>query len=192
MTDTQEPQVEEKPVLGIEKSASGIENRHIFCCEAQGQHMLYASCIARLGAIDAPNVRVPDDWKSCERHRQHGVCKASVMRQEELLQGKSIYFVSRSELETAAQTMRKFMLPPIPLAPKLKSVKAAKTTGVALDAMGDLGSYADAINAVADVPAKPVFKVPDTPVPSRPMPVALPGETPLQMARRLAAEKAAS
>lgn len=81
-------------------------------------------------------------------------------------------------------------------------VVTKRSAGSMLDAMGEVDDYAAAINAavVADAHITPVETKPvpqtatltPTPAPKAPMVTALPGESPLAMARRLAAQRAAT
>jgi len=176
MTDT--------PILGIEKSASGKENGFTFSCQAQGCYMQFASCIARLGALDAPGVRVPEDWKACAQHRRANQCQAHKMREEELLAGRSIYFSPRGAISRLVDKAREWVNP------WSKPKTPAKPKGDGVDALARV----EGLDAAVALP-KPEHGPMHTHAAPIPKPVAavaivaLPGETPLQMARRLAAMK---
>jgi hypothetical protein len=167
MTDTQ--------IHGVEKSASGKENGYIHQCTVVEHHMSYAACLSRIDAIKAGKGMA--DWKPCEVAMSQRTCRAVQMREEELLKGKAIFFTPRGAIEKAISSAREWIsswnkkAAPEPVA-------APRKPRDMLDAMGELGSFADAIST-ATAPT----------LPTAPVLVALPGETPLQMARRLAGER---
>jgi hypothetical protein len=193
-------------------SKSG-DNRFIIACVATEQSMLYCSCQARLGAIDSPGVKVPKDWALCGRHRVHGECEAAKMQVKEREAGRALFYVPRNQVGSITGAMpwvgkpRGEALPPAakrslpaPAAPAPK-VKP-KSTDVA-DVIGSAGTYADAINIATQEAAKPAVKPSVQPAeppkafaaprdPGKSVWKPLPGETPLQTARRLAAERASA
>lgn len=168
MTDTQ------SEVFGIEKSASGKENGYIHHCSVVEHCMNYAACLARIDAIKAQ--KGMQDWGCCETAMGNRTCKASEMRKEELLQGRSIYFTPRGAIQKVVASAREWISNwNKTVKPTLASPAPRKVRDV-IDAMGELGSFADAISTGESTATTAAV-------------VALPGETPLQMARRIAAEK---
>lgn len=149
--------------LHVDASKSGT-NRFTLHCQALGQSMHYAACLNRLETLDTH----PDDWYRCQSAVGFQDCAASAMRRAELEKGQPMFFMSRDSIAGAVETARKWVTDW--RRPKKRAERDM------LDAMGDLGDYADAVSAK---PSRPV----------KPLPVAQTGETPLQMARRLASER---
>jgi hypothetical protein len=206
-----------KPPLSY--SISG-RNSHTFFCIPRQQSMQFASCIARQGAMAAPGVKVPDDWRECGRHHTHNDCVAMKMRAEELAVGHSIYFRKREavapvvkpqgvwqsamgRVSTGIKAVREYVEPPAP---------APKRAASMLDSIGNVGSYADVVNKIAaehkkveasqsvvttePAPVAPIVTAPAPKPAPKPVPTAPAGpathESPLQMARRINAERAAA
>lgn len=186
----------------ITASADGKRNAYCLSCEATQQKMSYAACLNRARIIDSGE-KYPKDWNGCDRSagRDKYTCPARAMRIEEEAAGKAIYFVPRGTLATAAATagrwvvaaVKKVVNPPAP-APRPK-------TQSLLDAMGDDGGLAAAVTAAAMNPGTPAAMVTvvaaaapaPAPVLARgPIPRAMPGESPLQMALRLKQEREAA
>lgn len=172
----------------ITASADGKRNSFTLNCVPTGQSMNYAACLWRQGVLVTPNVKVPPDWNACNTARCGGECTALVMRKEEELAGKSIYFKDRNFIRKITDSARKWLMPKTTFSSSFagKEVPAepkVKRTSSMLDAMGDAGTFADAITEAAKTPASS----PLVAAVSRPAtPVALTGESPLAMARRLA------
>jgi hypothetical protein len=181
-------------VPSLADCASGKLNGQILHCAGHSRSMSYAACLARLKAIDEKEQGIPADWSECGQHRRSGQCQASKMRDEELTACKPLYFLKRGALSTG------FMA----LASKAASgwKKGELTVVAARPGVGKSSfldhiaktDYAAAINAASPTgtaPLAPVLK-PSIPVAFAPPIQALPGESPLQMARRIAAERAAA
>jgi hypothetical protein len=154
----------------LEDSASG-KNAHMLACNAIGQRMSYAACLNRIKVVQSDQ-RAPADWSVCKSALGCRQCPAKDMRDDEIEAGHALFFVAREDVQNAVAASRDWVSSWDKPAPKRRAAKTA------LDAAGDLGTYSDAINAA--------------PRTSKPIPVALAGETPVQMARRLAAEQAAT
>jgi hypothetical protein len=165
----------------ITSSADGKRNSYSFHCLHIGQSMSYAACLWRQEVLGAPKVKTPEDWAGCDQARRCGTCPALTMRNEEIAAGKSIYFEARDAWRRAASQVRQWV-GPSRLATAVKAVSdfvsppPKKKEADMLDAIGDMGSFADVVTEAA----KPVA----------PIPVAIAGESPLQMARRIATERA--
>jgi hypothetical protein len=171
MTDTSTP---------IEASTSG-KNAFTLACPAIEQRMSYAACLNRLHAIES-DAKVPKDWESCRSACSARQCPAQHMREDEKTAGKSLFFVAREAIVNASDSARKWIATWNKPANVKKAVGARSSGKSMFDAMGELGSMAEAISGIS-TPATP------TPKPVAPAVAARPGETPLQMARRLAAER---
>lgn len=187
-----------KPIH-IDLSADGKRNRYVLHCSVMTQSMNYAACLWRQNVLSAPNIKTPADWEPCKQARCAGNCKALELRQEELLKGESIYFEDR-ERPTVTAPARKW----VDSAWNVAKTTAARVASVVLptptptpapvkkdvfDVMGDMPSYAEAINKAAEAPSVPSVPIVE-PKPVTPF-KAMQGESPLQLARRLAAERAA-
>ena len=174
--------------FSIEASADGKRNAFCHGCAAIQQSMSYAACVNRVTTIQRADkgfdVKVPRDWAECDRAMGRGTCPAVSMRSDEVAAGKSLYFQARATVQAAADAAIKWVSSWSEAAPAKRAAAPRKPASM-LDAMGDAGSFADAINVAS----------PSTPAaaPVRPvLPKAILGETPLAMARRLAIAKAAN
>jgi hypothetical protein len=165
----------------LAESASG-KNAHCIMCPDLGQRMNYAACLHRIDAIKQR--KAPKDWSTCDRL----TCVARQMRLEEEKAGKSIYFLARELVQTAAAAAQRWVSTwsMSPAEKKAARAKPATPKGDALDALGSVGTYAEAISGMTSTPAAPVAPS----APAKPIPVALPGESPLQMAQRIKRERA--
>lgn len=153
-------------IIPITASAGG-NNRYIVECRSQQQSMNYAACLNRLRQIDEKTA--PSDWAPCDASRRNGTCAAAAMRATEVLEGRSVYFVAREAISNVVDVARQWV------SPWFSKKKPAKTAQSALDHIGKVGTLADAVSAMASVPV--------------PAPVIRANESPLDLARRLAAER---
>ncbi len=194
------------PLEPLTYSADGKRNSFTLACTPTGQSMNYAACIWRQNVLANPKTITPPDWNVCKEARNEGRCTALIMRKEEELAGKSIYFRCRKALSAASIAAREWIMPKgaATSMPHAGSAPAARRSAAPpalavkpktmLDAMGSMGDLADALSAAAATPAvtpaAAVAAAPTAPPPPRaPIPTALAGESPLQMARRLHAER---
>lgn len=184
------PQEEqETEIFGIDASTDGRRNSFTLTCPTLGQSMNYAACLWRQNVLAAPNVKTPADWSACDSAGKCGNCRAMQMREEELIAGRSIYFRSRETILKGLRQAREWVMPsfgsrkPAPPAPK-------PATHV-LDGVGSAPTYADAVEHLARTAAAPAAPeprvIPIAPAVPIQQAVALPGESPLAMARRLRA-----
>jgi hypothetical protein len=197
MTDTTQPP--EPTVYTIAQSADGSLNSYSLGCTFNGQRMNYAACQHRQTLLDKGDVKVPADWGGCRTAARAGNCVALDLRKEEVLAGKAIYFEPRSWLRAQAEKARRWVNPweqtqNTPKAARPAPAPAPKPATDVFDGLGS-NSYADAINAMArpgtnPPPPAPALRPVAPPNPPAAPARALPGESPLQMARRLAAERA--
>jgi hypothetical protein len=123
------------------------------------------------------------------------------MRKEEVLAGKAIYFEDRNLIRRITAAAVRWILPnfvdhhdtpkvkkPMPSGIEKRESAPRPSKGDAmLDAIGSAGSLSDAITVAArsETVKPPVSAAP------RPAITAQAGESPLQMARRMAAERSA-
>lgn len=193
----------------ISASADGKRNSHSFGCRILQQTMSYAACLWRQSVLSRPGVKTPDDWSPCREAGRCGTCPANDMRKEEELVGKAIYFTDRNNLRQRIEGARQWAHSTFGTAAGKRVVTTLTTPTAplpravdALDVMGEGNDYADALTAVATeggatshTTAATVattvapFAVIAAPAAPRPMPQALQGESPLAMARRLAAAR---
>ena len=195
-------------------STDGTKNSFCMRCDAQGQTMSYAACLWRQGVISKPDIRTPADWAPCGDAARQGRCVAVAMRAEEEAAERSIYFRKRvNEAHPMVEAKRSW----VNTWDKVRTVATSAVTTIAravtpaptapadiLDSIGST-SYADALTrAVAEDhasdTAKPPAAAPTPTTPAAPTPAAatpasapitaLPGESPLAMARRIAALRA--
>lgn len=187
-----EPVELEVPVEPIASSACGRTNAYTITCIPTEQSMNYAACLWRQKLISDPTINVPADWSPCAAARKVGACVAVGMRLEEELAGKAIYFTSRGLLHKITDAARRWVMPKI--AAYKSGSKTPSTPGATkfvaktsmLDAMGSAGDLSDAITHAAKTSAvAPLVKRSFIPIAH----VANTGETPLAMARRLAATR---
>lgn len=181
----------------ITSSADGTRNSYSLFCAARGQSMNYAACLWRQGVLSKPDVKTPEDWNSCRTAACSGNCAANNMREEELLAGKSIYFRARLEARRMANNfgaaVRQWVMPAA-TSEKPARTHAAKPAPAKsmLDAMGSAGTFADAVTEAAKTATEaPITMTKATPA-VVPIVVANTGESPLAMARRIAAERSAT
>lgn len=169
--------------------------------------MSYPACVWRLGVLGAKDVRTPADWGPCREASGCGKCVAQTMRQEELLKGRAIYFKDRNIVSTPKRKWGDPYLKPVSAAKPVSSAKSVAPGSIA-DAMVKVDSgYGAAVTAAVRKetspvePSKPTPAPPVTPVaPVAPVAqakvadavAALPSESPLQLAMRLAAQRKAA
>lgn len=204
---------EQITIYPLDASTDGTRNMYSRRCEAIGQTMNYAACLWRQKVLEKPDVRTPSDWSPCADAARCGKCNAIEMRQEELLKGHSIYFKDRNTVHKAIRSGREWIMPVYnavvsastsviasftkPIAVSKPAVVARPRATSVIDAMADSGGYADAINALSSTPSTP--STPSSPIASsspsvssthiQPKSAVLPGESPLALARRMAAER---
>jgi len=197
----------------VSASADGKRNSYSRRCSIVEQVMNYAACQWRQSVIGHPKVNVPADWTPCVQAGKDGTCPALTMLSEEYMAGKAIYFVERFNPSLPSSTTRRWGEKAVSVfGSAVGATPVAKSKAKpshALDSIADAGDYADAITAYAvttptpaptpapkEEPASAPVRAPvalAVPKPTQaPMPVALPGESPLAMARRLHAAKLAA
>lgn len=178
---TQESMIDRPPA----DSANGRLNGYMHHCNIVAHSMYYAACLARIDAVNDKAVRLPQDWQDCAGACRTRTCQSAKMREDELAQGKAIYFIERSAIQAITHKAREWIDSWKEGVEKVVSKPKPKTKS-SLDGMVDASkmSLGDALNAaLGGELSKPI---------DRPTITALPGETPLQMARRLAAQKGKS
>jgi hypothetical protein len=202
MSDTSNTPDASVVIEPISASADGKRNSHSFGCRILQQTMSYAACIWRQQVLGQPGVKTPEDWSPCREAGRCGTCPANDMRKEEELAGKAIYFADRNNLRQRIEGARQWAHTTFGNVVSRRSTSTPPTpptlskphTADALDVMGEGNDYADALTVVATeavaashtATAAPIAVIAAAP---RPMPQALQGESPLAMARRLAAAR---
>lgn len=180
----------------ISASADGSRNARSLYCDFTSQSMNYAACLWRQGVLGKPNIKTPADWSPCLVARNCNRCTAMEMRSEEEVAGKAIYFTDRHALRTQVRRWGDSI--PAVIARVANPVIAAIKTVVKpsapkplapksmLDAVGSAGDFSDALTEAAKAPTaapQPTRVQSPLPTPNRA------GESPLDMARRIAASK---
>lgn len=173
----------------LEASASG-KNAYCLHCPTLGQKMHYAACLNRIEQVNGK--KAPSDWSGCLT----GTCEARRMRAEERAAGRSLFFIAREAIAAAAAGARKWIDTWNHKPAKRSADPAAAPRKSMFDAIGEMGSMADVVNrtlaagtsSTGPGPGDTSGCVPPA-VNLAALPKAQAGETPLQMARRLAAER---
>lgn len=199
MSDLLPETAPEAPIVPFAFAADGKLNSFTVSCVPMEQTMNYAACLWRQAVLQTPNVKTPADWAGCDKARRSGTCLAVQMRQEEELAGRSIYFRARGFIERIGSAAREWMAEAGSFQPSVRRLPASvphvatvsfsrpKAPTAMLDAMGSIGDLSHAITAAA----KTASAEPSLSAPAAPVPALLAGESPLQMARRIHAERAA-
>lgn len=205
MTETKEIEV---PIEPASASADGKRNAYTLSCVPTGQSMNYAACLWRQGVLSDPRTITPADWSACGGARRNCSCPALSMQKEEDLAGKAIYFKDRNLVRKIAGSVNDWFksataaskVAPKPTtssvaakvthySPAPKAGIVGKTPGLTtLDAIGNAGNLSDAIHAAAKTPSSPP---PAVKFSTSAVAVANTGESPLAMAQRIAAQRAA-
>jgi hypothetical protein len=188
MSDLVKTTAADEAIEPFASSADGKLNSFTLTCLPTEQSMNYAACLWRQGVLAKPDINTPADWSTCRTAAKTGACPALQMRQEEELAGKSIYFRGRNLLRLAGEAASRWLMPPITskrAAPPPPPKAVSRPTSM-LDAMGRAGDLSDAVSAAAASHAASP-RAPRAPIPI--VTAAFTGESPLAMARRLAATR---
>jgi hypothetical protein len=201
-------------IVPLSSSPDGQLNSFCMRCDSQEQTMQYSACLWRQAVLNKPDIRTPSDWAPCSEAARHGTCVALMMRKEEEAAEQSIYFRKRhNENHPMAEAKRSWHSSALDTVKKTVAAAATSVAGIArmldtpkpaaaparprdaIDALGSAGGYAEAINAMVASGAHTT--PPPAPVSTPAPPIstlgsAMPGESPLAMARRLAAARAAA
>lgn len=176
----------------ITASADGSLNSHCLRCAVTGQGMGYAACLWRQDVLSNVNAKTPADWNVCRESAASGSCVALRMRHEEVVAGKAIYFRERvKDRNVVEEPKRKWIDTLRTVGEKVKAVIAPKprVDGDEFDAMAaasDMAAVATRVSAAHAAATPPAASIPTSAV------TALAGETPLQMAMRIKAEREAA
>ena len=170
--------------LGIDASADGKRNAYHIRCNVVGHCRPYAACLNLCASRKEGRLDVM--YAECSAAIGKKECPALAMRKEEVKAGKAIYFEERklSVIESFVHKARKWVVG-VTSKPEPSESKPRRKSVVI-----DSGSYADAINiATSEKELKPVTKAVATApaIPSVKI-EAKPGESLIEMARRLAAQ----
>ena len=161
-----------------ETSANGKRNAYHNPCEVVGHYRPYAARLNLCSGTKAEHLN--EIYGECLSHIKKQRCPALAMKQEEKLAGRAIYFVERMRFEDQPVHLGVFETVSTPS--KKRPVKSLSTGKSSVIDKIDTGTYADAINAEIGKVATPAAPV----VPTIKI-EAIPGESPLEMARRLMA-----
>lgn len=89
-------QVSEDQLYPVEKSMSG-KNAFYHFCDVRGAHASYAVCMHTIKAIEENRIK-SDQFIECQRACTHDTCPAKAMRAEERAAGHALYYKERTNL----------------------------------------------------------------------------------------------
>lgn len=174
-------------------SADGKRNAYYLDCKPLEQKRAYAACLHVVSLQRAGEL--PSLYSACETAIRQGQCRAIGMREQEELQGKAIYFVERANMgitSGAAESMRKFfgsLKRMVGIEPAAAPAKKPKSLVDRIEAPDFATALTDMVKeSVGERGKEAVHPLPATPI-AVPKLDILPGETPLQAARRRNAEQ---
>lgn len=177
----------------ISASADGKNNRYTFACGVIGQRRAYPVC---LNLIDKKNDdRLGAIYSDCMTSIRRGTCPALKMQKEENAAGHAIYFRDRSvDIVIPEYTKRRTRISEVSVEPAVAPARSGG--GDLLSRIGDM-DYTKALNddiAKTSAPAPvvaPKEKAETITIEKETAPKveAVPGESLLEMARRLIAQK---
>lgn len=197
ITMPKHPELSELVPLGF--SADGQKNSFCMRCDAQEQTMSYAACLWRQSVLGKANVRTPSDWAGCSEAAKQGRCVAILMQAEEATAERSIFFRKRCiEAHPMAEPKRAWHSSALGKVASVVKSAADAVLGAAKSAAAPTprgvfdvdtsGDYSKALSAAVEMELKHSTPAPaPAPKAARPAITALPGESPLAMARRIAA-----
>jgi hypothetical protein len=152
----------EESILGVEASASKGNAFYLDKCEHVDHRPPFAACIDKI--TRRSEGRLESIFSTCSVAISKGECRAKLLRDEELLKGKSIYFVSRAELQTQiaagdanfGQLTLSVQRPPTTrMSRGSKRVEKTAPAPVSTPSTGSV--YADAINSASSPEMVPML-----------------------------------
>lgn len=182
-------QVNQDVTISVDASADGKRNVWTIHCEVVQHAKAYCVCIHL--CKQRKEGRLPTQYSDCSAAIGKKECPALKMRKEELAEGRAIYFRERvaPATVTPAQWAEVVKNPPkridmSEVRPKSAPISkpapvSSKSSGGVLQKIDGAG-YATAINRAIENESKPKVVTPPPKV------EAMPGESLLEMARRLA------
>lgn len=186
------------PVIPIQESANGKTNAYYHLCNAVGCKRAYALCLHLIEQQKAGTIN-SDLYGDCDGYIAKKTCPAIKMSQEELIKGQAIYFIPRNEWVKDAPSSQTYS---IGYQPIQRELERKLPPPAPVRPMVDAGSFADAINtATQEATPRTVVQPPRKaevvepvipevkPQPKAPREPMLPGETPLEYARRVMGKK---
>jgi len=174
----------------IEASADTKRNTYTHWCEPMQQRRHYAVCLNIIHRVEAGE-KLPSDRQDCVKAITNGTCPADLMRDAEVGAGKAIHFVERMRGEELIKHQADRYVPTVRQKPATKIVSSKQSD--ALDLQNDhVGGFEQVVNKLAQEKTVSYIAAIDTAgnvgkVEVLPKVDFLPGETPLQAARRRAA-----
>lgn len=177
--------------IPVEASADGKRNAWMIHCGVVQHVKAYCVCIHL--CKQRKEGRLPTQYSDCSAAIGKKECPALKMRKEELAEGHAIYFRERNTPPLPVLTPEIGQFPSKTLDTKSVRTQSAPAKPSPASSKGgsvltkiDSGSYAKAINIAIESAAKPVEKKPEaTATVVNTDCVAKPGESLLEMARRL-------
>lgn len=173
--------------LPVSASADGRVNGYVFACVTMGQRKIYPVC---LNLINNRNNKLYEMiYGDCIGAINKGVCPALKMQREEEAAGHAIYFKDRSidyVIPKLTKTRSRIVTEAVTEAPEPKAMPDN-----ILSRIEDV-SYEDALNKAIEKEVKKPAVVVTPEVDGGkiiPMGIAKPGESLIEMARRMLAEK---
>ena len=173
-------------------STKGDNAYYLPVCEFVARSPAYASCLFKIAENQAGRSSQHPSHRECCAPIESGRCRALSMRQEEDLQGVALYYVPRQAMASmpiSSQPRFYDAAPPAAPAPMILPAPLdesgngyAAAINAALQESIPLATSAATVTPKADPvsPVKPVSRPPTN------RPAMMPGETPLQYARRCA------
>lgn len=195
----------ESTIHSIDDSASG-KNAYYVECAHQGQKVAYCACLNRQKTLASRDTGHPGDWSECKTAKSRNQCRALDMREQELLQGRALFFIPRNSLVRSQAASSGWKATDKILSGGIKTGELLVIAGgsggrTAADVFFSIprATYADAVTkaATAHAEAKPrapgvaISGAKPAPAPAKTLHL-IPGETPAQMVARLRAQAIAA
>lgn len=180
-------QVNRDATIPAEASADGKRNSWIVHCDVVQHAKAYCVCIHL--CKQRKEGRLPTQYADCSAAIGKKECPALKMRKEELAEGHAIYFRERPTIGVISEAKAQSLFVPSANSPVTKPTPVAakpapvssKGRGSVLDRIDD-GGYAKAISRAIENELKPKAVAPAPKVENV---ATIPGESLLDMARRL-------
>lgn len=174
-------------------SALGSNAHHITGCPVVGQSQPYCACLKRLEAFETGVMTTEgDSHHDCRRAWGGPRCAAYVMKNEEAVAGKALYYINRKKLQAFNGTVIVTDRPAKLVSPAVSDVRPTSAPTQPKPATAPVApltaSYADAINATMQTLSSPAPVVQAAPAETPTRPAMLPGESPLDYIRRIKAQ----
>jgi len=190
-------------VYPVNMSAGGVNAFYVSDCDTVGHRPSYCICVNKIQAFERTGKL--DDYTGCGIPISNRTCVALAMRNREIAAGHTLYFIHREKLKAfndarnasvvipakgEVSKKKRAMIYPDYVQKQMSSSEEVPVESVSLDKSSviysvDTGSYAEAISAAVHAePLKPTTESPTEKVVVTGV-VPIPGETLLEMARRM-------